>query len=347
MGFSMPLFFTISGFFAAAIYKSRGPSGYLKNRFKRIAVPFFAGGAFLLPLCFFAWAYGWLATNRCTLREIRRMRFFDPLIESALYGPAHLWFLEYLMVMLVGYYLIRRLADKFQLGSLNAASLGRMLQSRWTPILLAIPATLILRISRDWYGVEVTFDRHNSFMISPVRLLHYSLFFSMGLAIHHARGALDLLAKRGVLYLVCLVPVFAVRAALMRLDLEQPLFEPFATLLSLSGGLFSWLAVLGAIGTARRYFAQPSRFVRFLADRSYWIYLVHMPIVGLIQADLVSWPLGNLAKFAISLGLTFALGVASYQVLPKRRKAIETKSQNAATERAPMARPIAAVVALT
>ena len=50
---------------------------------------------------------GWLLAGRCTLRQIRKLRFLDPQIRSEFFGPGHLWFLEYLLVMLLAYGLVR------------------------------------------------------------------------------------------------------------------------------------------------------------------------------------------------------------------------------------------------
>ena len=100
MGVSVPLFFAIGGFFASEAEGARGPVEFLKGRARRVVVPLLAVSPVLLPLCFFAWSGGWLASNRCTPHEFWRMRFDDPAIMSDLYGPAHLWFLEYLVPML-------------------------------------------------------------------------------------------------------------------------------------------------------------------------------------------------------------------------------------------------------
>lgn len=49
-GFRMPLFFLISGFFTAMMWKKRGMKGLLKNRAIRILVPLVAGSILLWPI---------------------------------------------------------------------------------------------------------------------------------------------------------------------------------------------------------------------------------------------------------------------------------------------------------
>jgi len=41
--FRMPVFFLLAGFFAALLYEKRGRAGLLRDRLKRIALPFLAG----------------------------------------------------------------------------------------------------------------------------------------------------------------------------------------------------------------------------------------------------------------------------------------------------------------
>ena len=55
--------------------------------------------------------------------------------------------------------------------------------------------------------------------------------------------------------------------------------------------------------------------MRWLADASYWVYLVHLPLLFAIQYRLLDIPLHWTAKFALSTAATLALSFASYQWL--------------------------------
>ncbi len=315
MGVSVPLFFAIGGFFAARMYESRGLVGFVANRVRRIVVPFIVASVIILPLCFLAWNYGWLVSGRCTYREICRMVFLDPEIRSDQYGPAHLWFLEYLILMLAGFAAFRASTTSRRIEEARA---GRWLLAPWAPLALAIPSALLLKLGRDLHGIDAALDRHNSFVPDPVRLLYYAGFFAFGVRLHRARGRLGALAGRGPWYLLATVPLFAARAWLLRRDWMTPLDVPAALALAAIGGLLAWLNVFGLLGTYHRLFRRPSPAIRYLAGASYWIYLIHFPIVGLVQADLFRVPLPTALKFAATWTLTMGLGVASYHVLPRR-----------------------------
>lgn len=56
-GFRMPLFFLVSGFFTAMLWKRRGPGAMLAQRYKRVFVPLVLGYCTLLPL------FGWVTAH--------------------------------------------------------------------------------------------------------------------------------------------------------------------------------------------------------------------------------------------------------------------------------------------
>jgi glucans biosynthesis protein C len=304
----------------------------------------------LLLLCFFVWSGGWMATGRATLHEFRRMRFLDPAIMTDLYGPAHLWFLLYLVPMLLAFGQLRKaradreaLREKIRVdlaGRKNRVRAGRGLRRKkvrfdrtateaepdgwrwllafWAPLALAVPSMILMRVGRELSGVDVSLDRHNTFFLNPIRLMHFGSFFAIGIGLHRVRDGLGVLAARGWWYLAASVPVFAVRAWLLPGDLSGTPDEPGLWGLALTGALFSWLMVFGLIGVYRRHLARRSRPIRYLAEASFWLYLAHMPVVGLIQASLIPFPVPTALKFAITLSTTMALGLASYHVLVRR-----------------------------
>ena len=311
MGVSLPLFFTMAGFFAADLHGQLGPTGFVKNRVRRLFVPSVGAGLIVLPLTLYAWACGWLVTGRCTLREILRLKFHGPGMQDALYGPAHLWFLEYLVCMLVAFWAVRKVWPAARADALAS----RLLATRWRPLVLAVPTAAILWVSRERVGLDAVLDRHNTFVIDPLRLLHHGFFFAVGARLHAFRDDLGRFRTPGLLYLALAVPVFAARAWLLPGDWIHPLTGAPALLLVALGGLFAWLIVFGFLGVALRWFDRPRPAVRYLADSSFWMYLCHFPIVGLVQADLfrLAWPAG--VKCAVVWSLTMALGLSSYQVL--------------------------------
>lgn len=321
MGVSNPLYFTIAGFFTVGLYDSRGFRGFLVNRAKRVLIPFLVAVVTVLPACFCAWGYGWLVSGRCPWRQLVRLKYRDPVLQAERLGSGHLWFLEYLIVMLAVYAVVRWLFERHDSGAALWVRerfhnlVDRVIASRWRPFLLAVVSTFFLWMSRRQVGIDAALDRHNSFLINPLKMLHHATFFVVGLGLYRMRHDLARLARSGAWCLALSVPVFAGRAWLLGRDWTSPLHGPQALALAALGALFSWLAVFGLIGVALRVYRQSHPSVRYLADSSYWIYLVHMPILGLIQVDLFRVPGHALWKCPLVLAGTLAIGFASYQTL--------------------------------
>jgi glucan biosynthesis protein C len=53
--------------------------------------------------------------------------------------------------------------------------------------------------------------------------------------------------------------------------------------------LATWQWTFALIGIGLRYFSEPSQPLRYLADSSYWLYLIHLPVVFMAQAAMMRW----------------------------------------------------------
>src|SRR5262245_55530816 len=97
------LLFTVAGVLSARSIASHGPRAFALSRARRIGVPFFAGIVFVLPIMAAVLAWGWLTAGVVPWEEVRAWRFTDPTIQRNLLGPGHLWFLQDLMTISLGY----------------------------------------------------------------------------------------------------------------------------------------------------------------------------------------------------------------------------------------------------
>src|SRR5262249_11246305 len=150
-------------------------------------------------------------------------------------------------------------------------------------------------------GLDAIMDRSNSFVPEPFRLCHNLVFFVVGVSPHRFRNDLSRFARLGWTYLALSVPVFVCRAFLIQRDLVQPLEDLPALALAASGAAFTWLLTFALLGLALGQLNRPQRLLSYLADSSYWVYLVHLPIIGLLQVDLYPVSVPAAVKFATVL----------------------------------------------
>jgi hypothetical protein len=79
--------------------------------------------------------------------------------------------------------------------------------------------------------------------------------------------------------------------------------------------LATWTWSLGLIGLATACLTKENRTIRYLADSSYWVYLIHLPVAMVFQVlfATVVWPW--FVKFPLMLAIAMALMLLSYQLL--------------------------------
>lgn len=320
-GFAMPVFFLAAGVSAPAACESRGPRVFLNHRAHRLLRPLLFGSLTILPVFYLIWGYGLMSTGRCDLGHILSWRF-PAEIRHNLYGLGHLWFLEYLFLVCVlwcgAWTLARKFKNRRSDSSENSTATAeswptRLLGSAWRPVLFAIPTTLIFLVDSD------TMLRVDNVIVPNVfRLLHYAFFFAVGGWISQVREPKLKLIPYSRLYLGLSLVLFGAMLPLLLQHAAVPLQGGLRILYCGLAALFSWLTVFGGLGVLLRVVQGRGPTMRFLSEASFWIYLIHVPIVVLLQALLLplGWP-GPL-KFLLISAVAIALSVWSYESIVRR-----------------------------
>jgi glucan biosynthesis protein C len=319
--FRMPLFFLVAGFFAALLVARRGLGGLFRNRLRRIALPF----VIFWPLVHAALSYSTLHAASTVqhpsplLALIRQLTQTQGLPEQ-LPGTGHLWFLYYLLL----FYILVWSASNFGLEKLG--NLVRGLSPAWLigflPLLL-VPA--LASVSAPNPAPESFFPQFWAFgFYGPFFAFGYLLFGQQAMIERLRPAAPWLLAASLVLY----------GAFWFLLHRQSPVTQaPSASLpiAVLEAYLSVWMAVVCLIA-GKSLLDRSNAVLRYFSDASYWIYLVHLPILFAIQYRLLDVELPWSIKFAISVLTTFGICLLSYHLLVRK-----TLLGNLLVARAPVA----------
>ena len=105
----------------------------------------------------------------------------------------------------------------------------------------------------------------------------------------------------------------------MLASFEMKFANPYYLLLK-AGFVFSyaimmWSLVSLTIGLFKHFLDRPSKAVRYLADSSYWLYLIHLPIVIWLKIAFAELPLHWSIKLVAICTITVALSLALYHLL--------------------------------
>lgn len=299
-GFRMQLFFLLAGFFAALVADRRGFGELLRNRARRIGVPFLVGMVTLIPLTLGTWMWAARATGAELVTEH----------TGARWPTAHLWFLQYLLVYYVAAGLFGRLGKGMLQGSWRRRGMW-LVRSDWKLLLLPV-ATFGLLFGGPAVG-EVE-EAGAQFLPGGRGLLYYGCYFAVGWLVYRCRSAME--AWRGLhlrqvgvsmlafaLYGICADQQY-------RLGVQGPLSLVVG---NLAAEVFAWTVTFLCLGLAMKRFQRPRAWARYLADASYWFYLAHLPLVIALQAVVAPGPGSALRKCAVVVGVTTLLLWGSYQ----------------------------------
>ena len=326
----MPAFFLLAGFFAHLVLDRRSTSVFILDRLKRIALPLVLFGAVMAVIIPPIWVYGWygvmsLDLLRDVLKERRDLDSSGELV-------AHLWFLYYLLLMyaaLVAFRLLGRLW-KAKTTALPAGGplLGNAVYTR-IPLLLMLGAVLLLLLRAG----------NESKPVWPLNLpdvLYGALFFFYGYGLYARRELIDRLRGAGTLAVLwaIAVAVFFVHLALIGAIDEMSKSGGDAesiAFLELVGAVFygasAVLFSVGLVGLFERLLRSSRPWVRWLADSSYWIYIIHLPVVTFLTfylahldrqgtlESLTGFGWSAELKFLAACAATGALGIVTYRYL--------------------------------
>jgi len=97
--------------------------------------------------------------------------------------------------------------------------------------------------------------------------------------------------------------------------LKLPSYSRLKLGFALGYALMMWLLVFGSIGCFQAVFHAHSAAWRYVADSSYWIYLLHLPLVAFLQVWMAAWHWPALIKVPLLLGIAFVILFATYHYL--------------------------------
>jgi len=323
-GWRIPLFFVMAGFFAAMLARRRGSAGLIKHRIDRILKPVAVASVTLLPIMYFAFAWGWLAEGRTYWEEVLQADFDDPFIENHFLGPAHLWFLYYLFIYSVVYWaLLKVRGDRTGHDEPALSRLGRRLfTSPLRPVWFALPTFLFLLAAPDFYlGYHhIVPQSLGAAGYELAQLVYQGWFFLAGVYLFRLRREMEPIKRHAGVYLGLAFVAFSncymnAQVAMFAEDTGQSVQFTTRLVLAASTALFCWLMIWGLTGLGLTVLAKPRYWVRWLSDSAYWVYLVHLPIVVVLMIAMRNWPIGPWAKFAIIVAVTSALTLLRYRYL--------------------------------
>ncbi|ODT90691.1 MAG: hypothetical protein ABS82_16130 [Rhodanobacter sp. SCN 67-45] len=305
--FRMPLFFLVAGFFAAMLLRKRGMCGMFLNRMRRIALPL----VIFCPLVLAAMSYSTLhaaASVQNPSPVLVMIKQFSLMANPPALPPGtgHLWFLYYLLF----FYVLIWAAKSLELGEVG--NLVRGLNPAWQlallPLLL-VPA--LASVTAPHPAPESLFPKFWAFGF-------YGPFFAFGYLLFGHEALIERFRRFASWLLLASLGLYGVFWYLLKRHVPTAA-EPSATLpiAAVEACVSVWMTCVCLVA-GRSLLNRGNCLLRYLSDSSYWVYIIHLPVLFVIQYRLMDMELWWGAKFAISVMATFALCLLSYRALVRK-----------------------------
>ena len=325
--FRMELFFILAGFFAHLLIQKRGDKALIINRLKRIVIPFILGWFLLYPLFGLIWITGASVGGRMEAfgipPEVHHLPAWqltigaitDPNFVKENFNLLHLWFLHQLVVIyaivLCSKWLMPR-PMKSWLRNTSSYVLNNIMNSRLLWYVLPIITVPILMFMDGW-----SVDTPNKSMTPHIpTTLVYGYMFMIGWIFYDNRQLLDRLKtnRYGIVFLIAGVSLsFAYRFMGVFFEyIDVSLTELQArTIYSFLLATSMWAMIIGCTITFMRLIKTESKFWRYIADSSYFVYMIHHLVVVPVQIAFANllWPAGikYILICAISLTILYTI----------------------------------------
>jgi len=312
--FRMTLFFLIAGFFGRMLLERLGLRAFVRDRIRRIVAVLACAWPLLFPAIVLVLVGATAVQHGGHLPPTPP----PPPMDAHNFPLTHLWFLYVLPMFYAGALALRgvfgRLDDK---GAAMARvdALVRVAAGPAAALLLALPAALVLATRAKWpmwFGVPTP---DTGLFPNSAALVSYGFAFAAGWLLQRQPALLAKIA--GARWYNLLVAVACTVGCLAIVGLV-PVLAPAtdAGAQALYAGVYaiaSWAWTLALLGLALRHCNGYSATRRYLSDASYWMYLVHMPLVMALQVWTSRMALPWWCEFPLLLAVATAMMLGSYE----------------------------------
>lgn len=313
--FRMTTFFLIAGFFAHMSFHRRGARDFVKDRLRRIALPLLVSWPILFT------ALSLVAIWAASLQNHGRVPIAPHWLAFPKFPLLHLWFLYVLLEFYAAALVLRAgvtwidAAGRIRSGADRLV--GLVMRHPLGLVIPAVPVAIAFAFDPAWsmwFGVRTP---DQSFVTGPQAIAGFGTAFGFGWLLHRQIALIQVLERRWILNLIIAIALIAASLAIAGVTPRLTPIRDDATRLAGAAcyALATWTTTFAVIGLALRFLSGFSPARRYVADASYWLYLIHLPMVMALQVAVFSldwpWP----AKFVAILAIVFPALFASYQLL--------------------------------
>ena len=300
--FVMELFFMISGFMFAMELNNKSTRKIIKNRFKRIVIPFIFGLVLVVPIVLSMFTISNYSGLTLLQIDVLKHSYFSgwSLGFENFFPTAHLWFLYYLIIFYALTIFLRKILLKIKFFSI-----------------VYLFAGIFVSITCMFFMNRWIVDNPITLVPDPPSFIHYFCFFLIGFFVYKSEKLLLSLKTHAnkILMIGIVFGVFSIIPQLWFTKTDLPYYiyiKSLAIILSCSAIYFLTIGIWGYFSKLQ---IKDSKILRYLTDSSYWVYLSNMPFVVIFHILFIPLDIPIYVKFIFSFIGALTLSFLTYEFL--------------------------------
>jgi peptidoglycan/LPS O-acetylase OafA/YrhL len=319
--FRMPLFFLLAGFFSALLYRKLSARNYVIARTKKLILPFIAALLIFTPLIIIE--YMWVGFDTNPWETGNEFHWKN-------YPIFHFWFLE-ILIIITALVMIFFVSIKYFFPNIHN-SLQHFLEAdsnkhqlSWNVLFLAC---LVFNGYLSWSNFPGDQFIDSFAIAQPLdKIFYYLCYFLIGWLLYRNTSLFDRVQRSVKMNLIlgsiALIVLLWVRYWLFVHKDEQLI------MLGILGNIAVPIAAvylsLGLFGFFTHEKFKPSATFDYLVRASYWIYLIHLPIILYLQVIMTGWPIPAFIKYVFIIAVAFLISCLTYSGYEFTKKLLTPK----------------------
>ena len=282
----MSIFFLLAGYFTPRSFDKKGWATFLKDRLIRLGIPLLIFTTLILNINEYIYRVYYLGI---------------PFSLTWVYSPAHLWFLQALLIFTILYVVFRIIADRSP-----SRNMFHIYQERFPPNTALVVSIILLTLLT--FVVRLRFPVGDwTFRLQLANFTHYAFAFYAGILAQRGDWFNRLTRRQarqwGLVALIVIPLIFGLMIAGGLLENEANIVKFFGGLHWQAFGYILWETIL-FIGITvfllylfRERFSTASPVLRSMAGNVYTVYIIHLTLLWGLNIIFLSIDIPTIFKF--------------------------------------------------
>jgi len=302
----MSAFFLLAGYFTPRSLDKKGAVNFIKDRLIRLGIPLLIFTTIILNINEYIYSVYYLKR---------------PFIPKWSYTPAHLWFLQALLIFAIIYVVYRYFADRKP-----SKKMFQYYQDRFPPNTALILSIIVLTVLT--FLVRLKFPVGDwTFRLQLANFVHYIFSFFVGILAQRGDWFNRLTKKQarqwGIVSLIVIPMILVLMVVGGLLENETNIVKFFGGMHWQGFGYVLWETIL-FIGITvfllyffRERFSKAGSLLRFMAENVYTVYIIHLTLLWGLNIVFLSVDIPTILKFFIVSLITIPLSFVISSLIRK------------------------------